>query len=140
MKFTIIRPPELIQALNVAELIVPPIGPAYVAAAARAAGHEVTLIDAVALGIDNFTKRERGTLLHGLSYDEILDLIPSDSGCIGISTHFSFEWPVCRPLLQKIRSRFPKAFLIAGGEHATAVPEFSIAESPLDAVVMGEGE
>ena len=140
MKITIIRPPELIQALNVAELITPPIGPAYVAAAVREAGHDVTLIDAVALGIETFTKRERNTLLHGLPYDEILDRIPAGTDCIGVSANFSFEWPVCRPLLQKIRERFPNALLIAGGEHATAVPEFSIGDSPLDAVVLGEGE
>ena len=50
------------------------------------------------------------------------------------------EWPVCRELLHAIRARFPKTLLVAGGEHVTAVPEFSLAQSPLDAIVLGEGE
>jgi anaerobic magnesium-protoporphyrin IX monomethyl ester cyclase len=140
MRFVLIRPPVLMPAFNMADLIVPPIGPAYIAAALREAGHTVLFLDAVGLAIEQYTKHERNTLLHGLTFDEIVDRIPALTDCIGVSTQFSFEWPVCRKLLQKIRQRFPETLLIAGGEHVTAVPEFSLADSPLDAIIVGEGE
>jgi len=140
MKFALIRPPVMTPAFNMADLVVPPIGPAYVAAALRQAGHDVVFIDAVASAIEQHTRHERGTMLHGLTLDEIAERVPADAEAIGISSNFSFEWPVCRELIQKIRRRFPKTLLVAGGEHVTAVPEFSLRDSPLDVVVMGEGE
>jgi radical SAM superfamily enzyme YgiQ (UPF0313 family) len=127
-------------AFNMADLVVPPLGPAYVAAAVRQAGHQVTLIDAISLAIEQYSKHDHDTLIHGLTFDEIVERIPIDVDCIGISANFSFEWPVCRDLLKKIRLRFPHTLLIGGGEHVTAVPEFSLMDSPLDVVILGEGE
>jgi len=130
----------MMPVFNMADLVVPPIGPAYIAAAIRQAGHDITFIDAVALAIEKYTSHERNTMLHGLTLDEIVHLIPVNTEAIGISSNFSFEWPVCRDLVKKIRHRFPKTLLIGGGEHVTAVPEFSLRDSPLDAIVLGEGE
>jgi radical SAM superfamily enzyme YgiQ (UPF0313 family) len=81
-----------------------------------------------------------GTYLHGLTFDQVVERIPVSTDCIGISANFSYDWPTCRDLLIQIRQRFPKALLIAGGEHATAAPEFSLSESTLDVIVMGEAE
>jgi radical SAM superfamily enzyme YgiQ (UPF0313 family) len=39
-----------------------------------------------------------------------------------------------------VRRRFPRALLVLGGEHGTAVPEHVLASSPFDVVVLGEGE
>ena len=140
MKFTLIRPPVLMPTFNMADMVVPPIGPAYIAAAVRQAGHEVCFIDAISLAIEQYTPRDRGTLLHDLAIPAIVDRISEDTHVIGVSSNFSFEWPVCRELLHAIRARFPKTLIVAGGEHVTAVPEFSLAQSPLDAIVLGEGE
>ncbi len=125
---------------NMADLVVPPIGPAYVAAAARQAGHDVCFIDAISLAIEQYTPGSRGTLQHGLKIPDIVDRISADVHVIGVSSNFSFEWPVCRELIQAIRARFPRTLIVGGGEHVTAVPEFSLAQSPLDAIVLGEGE
>ena len=140
MKFTLIRPPVMMPVFNMADLVVPPIGPAYIAAAVRKAGHDVTFLDAVALAIEKYTRHERDTMLHGLTLDEIVDRIPASTDCIGISSNFSFEWPVCRDLVKKIRARYPTLLFVGGGEHVSAVPEFSLTDSPLDVVVLGEGE
>lgn len=59
---------------------------------------------------------------------------------IGISVGFSFEWPFCRDLAGLIRRRFPKALIVAGGEHVTAVPGRSLEESTIDVGILGEGE
>jgi radical SAM superfamily enzyme YgiQ (UPF0313 family) len=140
MKICLIRPPVLMPAFNMAGLVVPPLGPAYVAGALRQRGHHVTFIDAVGLAIEQYLPEGSGRMLHGLRSEEILARIPAGIEAIGVSVHFSYEWPICRDLVRAIRKEFPTAFIIAGGEHATALPEFCLQESPLDAVVMGEGE
>jgi len=54
---------------------------------------------------------------------------------------FSGEWPVSRALLNKIREKFPNVLIVSGGEHATAMPEYSLRDCPaLDVIVRGEGE
>src|ERR1019366_5194236 len=113
MRFVLIRPPVLTPTFNMAELVVPPLGPAYVAAALRQAGHDVCLIDAVGLALDQYSPSVGGTLLHGLTFDEVLDRIPPATECIGLSANFSYDWPTCRELLNRVRQRFPKMFLIA---------------------------
>ena len=124
---------------NMATLVTPPLGVSYVAAAIKQAGHDVSLIDAVGGAIETFSKHERG-VLHGMRIEEIVEAIPSDTKCIGLSIQFSYEWPIGRQLLRRIRQRFSNAFLIAGGEHVSAVPELCIESGGLDAAVLGEGE
>ena len=68
-------------------------------------------------------------------------MIPKNVRVIGFSTMFSGEWPIHRRLIEAVRRRFPDAFLVAGGEHATALPEYSLRDClALDAVAVGEGE
>lgn len=126
-------------ALNMADLVTPPLGLAYVAAAVRAAGHKVVLVDAVGSAIEQFTPHDRG-LLHGLTVDQVVRTIPARTDAIGVSVQYSYEWPVCRALLRRIRECFPTALLFAGGEHITALPDFCLVESGLDVAVLGEGE
>lgn len=126
-------------AFNMATLVTPPLGLAYVAAAVRGTGHDVTVIDAVGSAIEQFTPHDHG-VLHGLTLDQVVASIPAGGDAIGVSIQFSYEWPLGRALLQRIRERFPEVLLIAGGEHVTAEPEFSFEQSPVDVVVLGEGE
>lgn len=139
MKACIVRPPVLMPAFNMANLVVPPIGPAYVAGALRAAGYQVQILDAVGSAIEHFTPHPRG-ILHGMTVDELVEAIPADIDAIGVSVQFSFEWPVARHLLQEIRRRFPRTLLIVGGEHVTALPELCFVETGVDVAVLGEGE
>jgi radical SAM superfamily enzyme YgiQ (UPF0313 family) len=129
----------MMPAFNMAYNIVPPLGPAYIAGALRAEGVDVTFLDAVGLSIEQYTTVEHG-ILHGLTLEQLVAKIPEDADMIGVAIQFSYEWPTARDLLKLIRARFPEVLLIAGGEHATAVPELCLHDSPLDAVVLGEGE
>ena len=140
MKTCLVRPPLLVPRGNQTRMLTPPLGLAYVAASVRAAGHEVVALDGVGLDIDGCHPMEGKTELLGLKVDDLADLIPDDSEVIGISAAFSFEWPTCRKLISRIRQRFPKAVLIGGGEHLTALPEECLTESDLDVGVLGEGE
>jgi len=80
-------------------------------------------------------------LLHGQTIQEAVSSINPASEVIGLSCMFSHEWPVIRELIFAIRKQLPNAKVVAGGEHITALPEFSLENCPaIDAGVIGEGE
>ena len=54
---------------------------------------------------------------------------------------FSQEWPFVRSIIKTIKKVYPNVFLVCGGEHITACPEFCMKECPeIDVCVVGEGE
>jgi len=118
----------------------PPIGLAYVAGALRANGNQVRVVDGLAESFD--TRHEWGDdcYLYGASLEEVVSGVDDDTDVIGISAAFTFEWPVCQDIIERLRAQYPRAYLVGGGEHVTALPEMSLREAPLDAVVLGEGE
>ena len=140
-KVALVRPPMRIPRYAFSGLTVPPLGLAYVAAALRQKGHEVTLIDSVGEDIEQNIPYHADCVLHGLTTDQILERIPSDADFIGVSCMFSHEFPVYRDLMHAIKRRFSDVPVIAGGEHITALPEESFRQcSGIDIAVMGEGE
>tara|TARA_B100000965_G_scaffold399416_1_gene419337 strand:+ start:643 stop:2220 length:1578 start_codon:yes stop_codon:yes gene_type:complete len=121
----------------------PAIGLAYVAGSARQLGYDVTIVDAIGEGLNQVSGLDwkPGFITIGLTVDETVARIPEDTGVVGVSGMFSGEWPVVRKIIETIRARFPDALIVAGGEHATALPEFALRDCPaLDMVVKGEGE
>src|SRR5262249_32183442 len=120
----------------------PPLGLAYLAATIKEAGIPYTVIDGTGEALDAISKygKRDDFMIQGLSFDEITRRIPADTRIIGMGCMFSTLWPLTRDLAQHIREHFPKAFMVLGGEHCTAVPELSLRTAPFDAVVLGEGE
>jgi anaerobic magnesium-protoporphyrin IX monomethyl ester cyclase len=116
-----------------------PIGLAYLAATLRAAGHSVGVIDAIAEAPD---RRARVGRLHrlGLSDAEIVSRIDPETRAVGVTSMFSFQWPLLREMIGSIRRARPDLVIVGGGEHLTAAPEYSMGESALDFIVLGEGE
>lgn len=140
-KVVLIRPHMLIPRYSFTGLTVPPLGLAYVAAALRMHHHEVRLIDSVGEAIEQHVSHHDDFILHGLSTAQILERIPEGTDFIGVSCMFSHEFPVSRDLVHAIKRRFPKARLLVGGEHVSALPEESIEQcASIDVVVRGEGE
>ena len=141
-KVTLARGP-MVTATALSNLATPSLGLAYVAGYARKRGYECEIVDAVADGLDRYWRvpgREQ-LLAQGLDFQQTIDRIPADSEVIGITTMFSAEWPVQRDFIAALRKRLPRALLVAGGEHATALTEFSLRDCPaLDVCVRGEGE
>jgi radical SAM superfamily enzyme YgiQ (UPF0313 family) len=139
----LIRPATITTAEAVGEDAAPPLGLAYVAACLRQCGHTVAVVDGLGEALDRYTPVPglATGLRHGLSDEDLLARIDPGAEVIGVSIMFSLEWPFTRALVAKIRDRFPHAFLVAGGEHITALPEYSLANCPaLDCCVLGEGE
>lgn len=140
VKVCLIRPSIVVPANNQTSMFTPPLGLAYVAGTLRAGGHEVSFIDGVGEALDSRHEADNDCYLYGLSLADIVEKVPADVEVIGVACGFSFEWPTCRDLIAALRTRFPAALLIGGGEHVTAMPVQSIEESDLDIGVLGEGE
>ncbi len=140
MKIQLIHPPV---ALNPAALTAlrpaPPLGLAYVAAALRRAGHQVSVIDAVAEAPTQETREGRVVRL-GLRDDEIVARIDADTRAVGIGNMWTFCWPAVREMIRAIRAARPDVLIVCGGEHFTGLPEHSMAQAPIDYIVLGEGE
>ncbi|MDP6786459.1 MAG: radical SAM protein [Rhodospirillales bacterium] len=140
---TLINPPGIkpVASLNMNSPS-PPLGLAYIAGTLRGAGYVFHVIDATGAAFDQIRPypERKDFLVQGLTVDEIVARIPSDTDIVGFSCIFSSVWPLTRGVAHAVRHRFPKALLVLGGEHGTAVPEYSLREGPFDVIVLGEGE
>jgi radical SAM superfamily enzyme YgiQ (UPF0313 family) len=139
---TLIRPPAVSSRHAYSVMVVPPLGPAYVAGALLGAGHAVTAVDALGEAPLERTASAHAQLqCHGLSIDQIVARVPSHTAGIGISVMFSQQWPDVEALLLALRRAFPRALLFVGGEHPTATWRHLLSSCrALDACVLGEGE
>lgn len=117
----------------------PPLGLAYVAGSLLAAGHDVCVVDSVGSAPAHFFSFGK-MRVRGLEIAQIVARVPPDTDLIGVGLLFSSYWPLVRTLIQQLRERFPDRAIILGGEHATGLPELSMEQAPLDALVLGEGE
>lgn len=120
----------------------PPLGLAYIAAAVKEAGFPSHVIDGTGEALDAVSPYPDRSdfMVQGLSFDEIVHRMPPESEVIGLSCMFSTLWPLTNRLAARIREKFPRALLVLGGEHGTAVPDHVLSVSPFDVVVLGEGE
>jgi radical SAM superfamily enzyme YgiQ (UPF0313 family) len=143
MKICLVRPATVTTVMAVGEDAAPPVGLAYVAGSLRQAGHSVCVVDGLGEGLKEYHPvAELPTgLRHGITDEAIISRIPADTEVIGVAAMFSLEWPFTRQLIVSIRKAFPAAFIMAGGEHITALPEYSLDDCPaLDVCVLGEGD
>jgi anaerobic magnesium-protoporphyrin IX monomethyl ester cyclase len=99
----------------------PPLGLLYLATVARDRGYRIELID-----------------LSARSPTQLGQLIPDGHDVYGFST-YSVNYGLTLELAATVRRRNPRAILIAGGPHATALPG-GVAQDGFDVVVTGEGE
>jgi len=119
-----------------------PLGLAYIAGALDAAGHELSLIDAVAEAPDHVAPEDLDAKIFrlGLSPEEISARVDPDAEAIGITNLWSFSWPLVRRIIQVLKREHPHLPIVCGGEHFTGLPEFSMEQAPIDVIVLGEGE
>jgi anaerobic magnesium-protoporphyrin IX monomethyl ester cyclase len=122
---------------------VPSISLAYLSSALQKAGYPFAWVDAIGEGLGSYWPLVDfpGYRCQGSTLETIIRAVPEETEAIAINAMFSGEWPVTRMLIAALRARFPDALLIIGGEHATALSEFSLRDCPdLDVCVRGEGE
>lgn len=143
MHVTLVEPPKFVTASNHLSVVaMPPLGMAYLAGALLAKGHRVSVVDGIGEDIGRLTlfDAKKSIFLRGLTDDEIVDRIPKDTGVIGVSCMFSYQWLTVRRLVDAIKNRFPHIPLLIGGEHPTGLAHEVLRTSRVDYAVMGEGE
>ncbi len=138
---TILRPPIIYSKKSFSVPVTPPIAVAYLTSVLIKNGYSVNPIDAIGEDVHNIDDMSRGRKAQGLSYDSIIKRIGPDTDILAVSIMFSQEWPLIRDLINSIRTAYPDITIIAGGEHITALPDFSLLDCmALDYCGTGEGE
>ena len=128
LKITLLRGPLVFRDDGVNNEATTAIGLAYVDGYLRQGGYETTWVDAIAEGLNQTWALDKfpGFNCQGLTFDEILNRIPKSTEAIGFSGMFSGEWPIYRELINRIKEHFPDVFIVGGGEHFTALPEYCL--------------
>jgi anaerobic magnesium-protoporphyrin IX monomethyl ester cyclase len=142
-KVALVRGPIVSTQRSINNEATPSIAFAYLTSYLAERGYEVTWVDGIGHGLNRFWALPEypGYQCQGLTFDEVVAAIPAETEVIGFSAMFSGEWPVLRNLIRRIREAFPAALIVAGGEHITAMTEFSLRDCPaIDVCVRGEGE
>ncbi|MDP6425074.1 MAG: radical SAM protein [Planctomycetota bacterium] len=142
MKIQLIHPPVYLNVYAMTALRPSlPLGLAYIAAALQKAGHDVSVADAVGEAPDQVTPGLRKQISAlGLTPDQLVDRLDPEAEAFGVTNMWSFSWPIVREIIIKMKERFPDTPIVCGGEHFTGLPDYSMAESPIDYIVLGEGE
>ena len=141
MNILAIRSPGVINNLTATSSLGLPIGLAYIVGAIRDLG-DIQVIDPFSIGekapeISNYNK---DVSIIGLTPDQILYYVKKAPEICLISSMFSMDWPITRTLINLIKTKYPKCLIIGGGEHFSAVTEYSFIDSSIDIIVTGEGE
>ncbi len=140
---TFVRGPIISSEDSLNNEATPCVAFAYLAGYLRKRGYDTHFVDSIAEGLGHYWRLPQfpGYMAQGIGFDRILAMIPKDTQFIAVSAMFSGEWPATRTLIKVIREHFPKATIIAGGEHITALTEFTLKDCPeIDYCVRGEGE
>jgi tRNA A37 methylthiotransferase MiaB len=76
---------------------------------------------------------------HAFSHIEAL-VRRSGAFLVGISSLFTPYWDEALETARIVRQALPKAWIVAGGHHPTALPETVLSSDAVDFVIRGEGE
>lgn len=141
MKVALIAPPWIFK--EEIEFVSQNLGLGYLASFLEGQGHQVVIIDALIEGLEisaPLKTKYAEVLRWGLSDEEIIKLIPEDSGVIGITAPFTDSRFIVNPLSKKIKNSFPNSILVMGGVYPSTLPEEAMRLSSADIVIIGEGE
>ncbi len=122
-------------------MVTTPMGIAYLAAALREAGYEVSCLDAVAEAAYQETPVADHISRYGLTYDQIMERVrEARPDLVGISAIFSNQWPAVRELANRIKALDPDLTVAGGGAHPTFLSERCMMDAPVDYILRGESE
>lgn len=144
MKALFVNPHKLIPSgFSLTLKASPPLGLAYIAGAVEQQGFDVRVFDCIAESPDNYFAFEDSTdvSVQGIAFSDMFNKLDAHYDLIGVTVMFSNNWLVNRQLINLLKENYPKAVIVAGGEHISALPEYFLKDCPgLDMIVMGEGE
>ena len=119
MKVVLINPPR--EKPETADF--PPLGLGYVGAVAKSEGHEVEIIDAASW-----------------SWKQLREGVYAESPDVVGITCWTIERGQAFKAAHVAKEAAPRAKMIIGGPHASAFPQHMFLRTPVDFVVVGEGE
>lgn len=139
MTVTLINPP-LIHRTGDPYSSIPfmPTGILYLAGYLEKKGFSVSILDGFGIAPKRLFQINDKLSGFGLTENELLDLLPGP-GLFGISIHSGMSHTFSLRLASAIKKRYPGSVLVAGGNHASVVPE-KFLEGNFDFVCIGEGE
>ena len=125
MRILLVQPPQGSRFGISRILMVEPLGLECVGAALTANGHEVSLVD---LRLDRMTALRSA-------------LTSQQPALVGISCAFTTDVYGALVTAKHVKNIAPGTFVVVGGHHSSLIPgDFLFPGSPVDAVVIGEGE
>jgi anaerobic magnesium-protoporphyrin IX monomethyl ester cyclase len=139
---TLIAPPLYFSKNSYSTPLTLPLGLAYLAAVLEKAHYRVKIVDCPGSDANNiYLTPNRRFKVQGLDEQRSIEVIDRETDIIGVSIMFSQEWPQVRDYINRIRRAFPYVKIIVGGEHPTAMSEYTLRDCPaIDYLVRGEGE
>ena len=143
LKVAAIRPGTLINKFTTTVSPSLPIGLAYILGAIKDLNVDILAIDGFGESplISKAKKFSERNIIIGLDNDEIISKLNKFfPDVVLITCMFSSDWLLIRDLINDIKNKYPNCIIIGGGEHFTALPEFSFNDSSIDCIVTGEGE
>ena len=121
----------------------PPIGLAYLAAMCNDIPNvKIKGIDASGRDLYKFFEIPKYKIRgNGLTAEEVIEVADPDTSVFGVTAMFSHEWPYIRDCVKLLKKSFPKSTIVVGGEHASALTEYSLRDcKEIDYISLGEGE
>lgn len=139
---TLIAPPIHFSKNSYSTPLTMPLGLAYLAAVLEKSNYPVQIIDCPGRDPNHIVMSPNGPYkVQGLDVEKSIEMIDPQTDIIGVSIMFSQEWPQVRNYISRVRQAFPEATIIVGGEHPTAMSEYTLRDCPaIDYLVRGEGE
>ncbi len=121
----------------------PPIGLAYLAAMCNDIPNvKIKGIDASGRDLYKFFEIPKYKIRgNGLTAEEVIEAADPETSVFGVTAMFSHEWPYIRDCVKLLKKNFPKSIIVVGGEHASALTEYSLRDcKEIDYISLGEGE
>ncbi len=138
-KVLLIMPPATISKEYTKE-IQPPLGLAYIAACLEK-DYEVKIVDAACEGWGKEKKENEDYITYGLSFNEIKELILDfKPEVVGVSCLYSMQYKNAHKVCEIAKEASNTIFTIMGGAHPTSLPEQTLQDPHVDAVILGEGD
>jgi len=135
----LIMPPATITKEYTKE-IQPPLGLAYIAACLEK-DYIVKIVDASCEGWEKEEKESNNYITYGLTFAEIkksiLDFKPD---VVGVSCLYSMQYKNAHKVCKTAKEADNTILTIMGGAHPTSLPEETLRDSNVDAVILGEGD
>lgn len=144
MRVLLVRPPVFCSSLDYPQgpRFGVPVGLLYVAAAVEAAGHEAIIYDAlIDVDFESLARGHNGRYHIGATREAFVERVRTvQPDVVGVTNPFADFAEMALWATRAAREAAPACATVVGGPHATAVPQFFLADDSVDFIIRGEGE